>query len=474
MTNIFCLINNVSFNVSNLLLNQESIKKTNIYLNDATLFSYGEEDENERSMDDATLSILRSYGEEDENERSMNNMQIKKYYKLDIIKTNKNFISINNIDLICNGIIYNSEKLFEILNIKPHTIMNFEIIIHMYLNFGIEETLKLINGDFSFILIDNQINVLETKCKIFISRDIFGLKPLYYLKSKNYTKPNNDIYAFSSDINLLKKITRLCKYKNNNYLIKEYPSATYSYFELDIKALSFWEIRKENEYYYIPNSLYIPNNYYDNDFDNHKRLKNYLMNSILNRMIFTNNNNCAFIISLNKYDVFLFHYFVKNKMIMKYYLMNYLDEESMKNKDTTNYEKEKINLDEINKICNDFNIKYEKINIPLNKVSNYFFLKKVKYIYSSLGAKELFDNEMIMNDENERHFVSMKNNILFVNKNRKEKIMNISKTNDYHLFYNCMKLLNITIITPFLDKNFIDFYLSSCYNLNLNLNLFIE
>ena len=156
---------------------------------------------------------------------------------------------------------------------------------------------------------------------------------------------------------------------------------------------------------------------------------------------------------------------------MKYYLMNNLDEESMKNKDTTNYEKEKINLDEINKICNDFNIKYEKINIPLNKVSNYFFLKKVKYIYSSLGAKELFDNEMIMNDENE---LSMKNNILFVNKNRKEKIMNISKTNDYHLFYNCMKLLNITIITPFLDKNFIDFYLSSCYNLNLNLNLFIE
>jgi hypothetical protein len=250
----------------------------------------------------------------------------------------------------------------------------------------------------------------------------------------------------------LKKIT---KYKNNNYLIKEYPPATYSYFELDIKALSFWEIRKENEYYYIPNSLYIPNNYYDNDFDNHKRLKNYLMNSILNRMIFTNNNNCAFIISLNKYDVFLFHYFVKNKMIMKYYLMNYLDEESMENKDTTNYETttltkcrkyEKTNLDEINKICNDFNIKYEKINIPLNKVrkSNSFFLKKVKYIYSSLGAKELFDNEMIMNDENERHLRSV------VSMKRFKKIFKIcqiiyNKTN-YKLF----------IFSYFLTKNYND------------------
>jgi len=456
MTSIFCLINNdnVSFNISNLLLNQESIKKTNKYLNDENK----NDNENENNNDN----------DSDNDNDNDNEMQIKKYYKLDIVKTNKNFISINNIDLIFNGIIYNSEKLFEILNIKPQTMMNFEIIIHIYLNFGIEETLKLINGDFSFILIDNQINVLKTKCKIFISRDIFGLNPLYYLKSTNYKKTNNDIYAFSSDINLLEKIM---KFKNKNYLIKEYPPARYSYFELDIKALSYWEIIKENEYYYIPNSLYIQNNYYDNDFDNHKRLNNYLISSIKNRIIFTNENNCAFIISLNKYDIFLFHYFVKNKIIMKYYLMYYLDDD---NKDTAKYEKEKSNLDEINKICCDFNVKYEKIDILLT--SDYFFLKKVsnknkriKYIYSSLGAKELFDNQSITKYANE----SDKKNILYDHKNRKEQIMNISKTNDYHLFYNCMKLLNISIITPFLDKNFIDFYLSSCYYLNINLNSLI-
>ena len=42
--------------------------------------------------------------------------------------------------LICNGEIYNYQELYSLLNIKPTTQSDCEIIIHLYRKFGIEKT----------------------------------------------------------------------------------------------------------------------------------------------------------------------------------------------------------------------------------------------------------------------------------------------------------------------------------------------
>ena len=79
--------------------------------------------------------------------------------------------------LICNGEIYNYKQLYSMFNITPNTMSDCEIIIHLYLKFGIEYTLQLLDGCFAFCLYDNKNK------KIFIARDMFGLRPLYLFNS---------------------------------------------------------------------------------------------------------------------------------------------------------------------------------------------------------------------------------------------------------------------------------------------------
>lgn len=86
--------------------------------------------------------------------------------------------NIDDCTLICNGEIYNYHTLYDMLfPLVPTTDSDCEIIIHLYRQFGIEYTMHLLDGVFSFILIDNRNG------KMFVARDPYGVKPLFYLKS---------------------------------------------------------------------------------------------------------------------------------------------------------------------------------------------------------------------------------------------------------------------------------------------------
>ncbi len=92
--------------------------------------------------------------------------------------------------IVFNGEIYNFQKLKTELqkeNVKFETSSDTEVILKAYANWGIEKTLKSLEGMFAFILVDT-INQ-----KVFVARDRFGEKPLYY-------HSNNKFFAFSSDI----------------------------------------------------------------------------------------------------------------------------------------------------------------------------------------------------------------------------------------------------------------------------------
>jgi asparagine synthase (glutamine-hydrolysing) len=64
---------------------------------------------------------------------------------------------INDVVLICNGEIYNYKQLYTSINVKPSTDSDCEVIIHLYLKYGIEQTLTMLDGVFAFILFDNRI-----------------------------------------------------------------------------------------------------------------------------------------------------------------------------------------------------------------------------------------------------------------------------------------------------------------------------
>nr|XP_026489772.1 asparagine synthetase [glutamine-hydrolyzing] [Vanessa tameamea] len=80
------------------------------------------------------------------------------------------------ITLICNGEIYNYKRLQDQYNFPYETNCDVEAIIHCYENFGISDAVKKLDGVFAFCLVDGE------KRKIFISRDPYGVRPLFKLQ----------------------------------------------------------------------------------------------------------------------------------------------------------------------------------------------------------------------------------------------------------------------------------------------------
>lgn len=90
--------------------------------------------------------------------------------------------SESKVSLVFNGEIYNFKELRTELLRKGHKLesgTDTEVILHMYLEYGIEETLARLNGMFAFAISDIR------KKKIFIARDRFGIKPLYLANTEN-------------------------------------------------------------------------------------------------------------------------------------------------------------------------------------------------------------------------------------------------------------------------------------------------
>jgi asparagine synthase (glutamine-hydrolysing) len=83
-------------------------------------------------------------------------------------------IIVGDVTLICNGEIYNYKQLYKMMNITPTTQSDCEVIIYLFLRYGIDHTLRMLDGVFAF--------VLYTPTKIFVARDPYGVRPMYYIQ----------------------------------------------------------------------------------------------------------------------------------------------------------------------------------------------------------------------------------------------------------------------------------------------------
>ena len=98
-----------------------------------------------------------------------------------------------------NGEIYNYKELIPELVVKGYkfkTHSDTEVILLMFQEYG-EKMLPMLRGMFVFCIYN-----IETK-EVFLARDFFGIKPLYYLvdpSSAEALLPQNNIVAFSSEI----------------------------------------------------------------------------------------------------------------------------------------------------------------------------------------------------------------------------------------------------------------------------------
>ena len=124
-----------------------------------------------------------------------------------------------------NGEIYNYLELRKELmgkGVEFSTSSDTEVILQMYEMYG-DKMLPKLRGMFVFCIYN-----IETK-KIFIARDYFGIKPLYYLQHKN------KIVAFSSEIKSFLSFPEFIAEVNDaavyNYLSFQYNPLTETFFQ---------------------------------------------------------------------------------------------------------------------------------------------------------------------------------------------------------------------------------------------------
>ena len=152
-------------------------------------------------------------------------------------------ITIDNIHLICNGEIYNYRELYKLMDVSPKTNSDCEVIIHLYKRYGIKQTLKMLDGVFAFALCDNNHTNLESN--IYIARDPYGIRPLYFL---NNTKETVKVIGFASE---LKMLSDFCNQNPEELTISQFKPGTYSSFNLNKSALATW-MNISNESYHEP------------------------------------------------------------------------------------------------------------------------------------------------------------------------------------------------------------------------------
>ena len=156
---------------------------------DAGLALFSSEENSSISYDQNDLKILDT-----KNNYNNYNWGIG-FNRLSVIDTSKNghqpmSNKEKSIYIMFNGEIYNAFELKKELissnyNFKSKT--DTEIILILYEMFGLEYTLQKLNGMFTICILDLK------KKKIFLARDRFGIKPLYYIF-------NEDFFSFSSEI----------------------------------------------------------------------------------------------------------------------------------------------------------------------------------------------------------------------------------------------------------------------------------
>lgn len=130
--------------------------------------------------------------------------------------------------LLCNGEIYNWKELITQENFGEMDLVSqsdVEVILPLYIKYGLQQTLNKINGDFSFVLTEN-INTFNLKTlNTFVVRDPLGIKPLYFVKHQS-----NNFYMFVSELKAIPKYIL----QNDKYIVQEFPPGTYWSFKNSI------------------------------------------------------------------------------------------------------------------------------------------------------------------------------------------------------------------------------------------------
>lgn len=163
---------------------------------------------------------------------------------------------VNNVEytIIYNGEIYNIEPLKIDLKSKGYvfeTTTDTEVILYAYIEYG-ADSVKMLNGIFAYAIWDSGLN------KLFLFRDPFGVKPLFYSLKRNTIVFASEIKALFEhpkvspelDINSLREVFGIgpARTEGNGVFkgIFEIKYGHYGVYDINgFKEFPYWELKSE-------------------------------------------------------------------------------------------------------------------------------------------------------------------------------------------------------------------------------------
>ena len=171
-------------------------------------------------------------------------------------------ITHGDIHLICNGEIYNYRELYSLMGTTPNTGSDCEVIIHLYKKYGIEQTLTMLDGVFAFVLLDQSVDIEHPV--MYVARDPYGVRPLYMASSSSvsssssfpyYTtadsEPDNEI-IFSSELKMMYREDTSVSLQNAVCSPRHFPPGTFSEFYLTHGIWPTWRPLRQEVAYFTP------------------------------------------------------------------------------------------------------------------------------------------------------------------------------------------------------------------------------
>ena len=369
------------------------------------------------------------------------------------LNTNSNQpITVNDITLICNGEIYNYQELYSMLGIVPKSESDCEVIIHLYEKYGIEYTLQLLDGVFSFILCDSRLTNEDSR--IYIARDPYGVRPLYYLKPKN-----NNIYGFASEIKVLIDLHK----ETSSHEIIHFEPGTYSIFSLPTTVSPKWSPVIENRKYhsngYVNIYSFYKLDYYDHIFE--------LLSSSVKKRVLNTERQIACLLSGgldSSLITSLVHHYMKKGTVLETYSIGLQDSEDLKyakivadflgTKHTEVILTEQDFLDAIPQVI--YAIESYDTTTVRASIGNYLIAKYIsehseaKVIFNGDGADELCGGYLYMNYAEDSFDFDFETRRLLTDIHKFDVLRS-----DKSISSNGLEPR-----TPFLDKTFVQYYLS--------------
>jgi asparagine synthase (glutamine-hydrolysing) len=176
------------------------------------------------------------------------------------LATGQQPMTLENYTIVFNGEIYNYIELREELIKKGHqfkTTSDTEVILHLYKEYG-NEFVSQLNGMFAFIIYDKRNH------NIYIARDHFGIKPLYWYHDKNLILFGSEIKAILAhpDIKAIPNTENLYEYLTFQFIMGEgtmfkniykVQPGYYSSLSLnswDLNTVKYWEPNFQTDFYH--------------------------------------------------------------------------------------------------------------------------------------------------------------------------------------------------------------------------------